>query len=363
MTRSDVMKLLIVTGGTGGHIYPALALAEYAKKQNKKTEILFVGNDDRMEATEIPQRGFAFRGLHTSGLTGNPLKKAKAIMQMGFAYQKAKKIIRDFQPDVTIGFGGYVSAPVMLAAHSLHIPTIIHEQNSVVGVANKVVAKKVDQIVICYEKCLEVFDKKKTSLLGNPRATLAAQAKLDEKYFKSLGLIKEKPLILIVMGSLGSTSVNDMMSEALTKYQADAQILYVSGKANYEMMKHRFTNPNIKVVAYVDQLAILPQVDFLICRGGATTLAEITALGKPSILIPSPYVAHNHQYYNANVLVEHKAALMMEEKILNAETLLKNIQLLLNNEKLRITMGEHAKELGFPHACEAFLMLINKMKR
>lgn len=357
------MRLLIVTGGTGGHIYPALALAEYAQKRDQQNELLFVGNDNRMEAVEIPEHGFRFKGLHTSGLTGNPFKKMKALLQMGLAYRKAKTIIQEFQPDVVIGFGGYVSAPVMLAAHHLHIPTVIHEQNSIVGVANKAVAGKVDQIVICYEKCLEVFDPAKTKLLGNPRASVAAAAKLDEAYLKSLGITKNKPLILIVMGSLGSTSVNDMMSEALGKYHEDAQILYVSGKQNYDTMKDRFHNPNIKVVPYVDQLAILPQVDFLICRAGATTLAEITAIGKPSILIPSPYVAHNHQYYNASVLVEHKAAMMIEEKDLCAAVLLQKIAQLLQDDKLRHEMENNARKLGFPNACEDILALIEKMKR
>ncbi|MCI8271580.1 MAG: undecaprenyldiphospho-muramoylpentapeptide beta-N-acetylglucosaminyltransferase [Erysipelotrichaceae bacterium] len=357
------MKLLIVTGGTGGHIYPALALAEYARSQDTHTDILFVGNDDRMEASEIPAHGFAFQGLHTSGLTGNPLRKIKAISQMGIAYQKAKTILRNYQPDVVIGFGGYVSAPVMLAAHHMRIPTVIHEQNSIVGVANKAVANKVDRIVICYEKCLAVFDKKKTLLLGNPRASVAANAQLNKAYLKQLQLTEKKPLILIVMGSLGSTSVNEMMSDALLHYQEDAQILYVSGKQNYEQMKKKFSNPNIRVVDYVDQLAILPQVDFLICRAGATTLAEITALGKPSILIPSPYVAHNHQYYNASVLVEHKAAMMIEEKNFSAELLLHDMKQLLYNKKLREEMGVHARELGFPDACSDMLRVIQNMKR
>lgn len=357
------MKLLIVTGGTGGHIYPAIALAEYAKETCATTEIMFIGNDNRMEAKEIPAKGFAFQGLHTSGLTGNPINKIKAIVQMGIAYKKAIRIIKNYQPDVVVGFGGYVSAPVMLAAHHLHIPTLIHEQNSIVGVANKAVMNKVDHIVICYEKCYEVFDEKKTSLLGNPRASLALKATCDDAYLNSLGLTTTKPIILIVMGSLGSTSINTIMKEALSKYEEDAQILYVSGKQNYDEMKNAFHNNNIKVVDYVDQLAILQHVDFLICRSGATTLAEITALGKPSILIPSPYVAHNHQYYNASVLVDHKAALMIEEKDLCAEIVLHNISKLLNNTKLKDEMKIHAKELGFPDACQNILALIEKMKR
>ena len=145
------MKLLIATGGTGGHIYPALALAEAAKKRYSDLELLFIGNDDRMEATLIPQAGYAFRSLHTSGLVGNIVQKAEAIVQMVKAKHQAVQIIKEWQPDVVMGFGGYVSAPVILAAHSLHIPTLIHEQNSVAGASNKLAARYADGIVICYE--------------------------------------------------------------------------------------------------------------------------------------------------------------------------------------------------------------------
>ena len=151
------MKLCCVTGGTGGHIYPALALVEKWKQVDPTLDILFIGNDNRMEAELIPSKGYRFQSLHTSGLVGSVFTKAKAVWQLLFAYQKAKTYLKEFKPDVVIGFGGYVSAPVILAAHALHIPTVIHEQNSVVGKSNQLVMNKVNAIITCYDKCKEVF--------------------------------------------------------------------------------------------------------------------------------------------------------------------------------------------------------------
>ena len=357
------MRILIATGGTGGHIYPALALADAAKKRYRDIEILFVGNNARMEASEVPSHGYAFKGLHASGLTGNVFNKCKALLLMMNCYRKACKIIDEFQPDIVIGFGGYVSAPVMLAAHHKHITTMIHEQNSIVGFSNKMVAKYMDAIVICYEKCFEEFGKERTRLLGNPRATNAVQAKFDKDYFLSLGLTMDKPLILVVMGSLGSTSVNAIMKDALSKVSDNYQILFVTGKNNYEEIRTQIHAPHVKVVDYVKQLDIMAKVDLIICRAGATTAAEITALGTPSILIPSPYVAHNHQFYNASVLVEKKAAMMIEEKDLCAEILNEKIEQIMSNEILRASMKRAALDLGKPNASDDILNWCDEMKR
>ena len=282
---------------------------------------------------------------------------------MAKAYRKALRIIEDFKPDIAIGFGGYVSAPVMLAAHKKHVKTMIHEQNSIVGVSNKMVANYMDAIVICYEKCFEEFGREKTRLLGNPRATNAVQVKFDEAYYRSLGLSMDKPLILVVMGSLGSSSINAIMKDVLPKIDNKYQILFVSGKNNYEEMKSVFPQDNIKVVDYVKQLDIIAKVDLIICRAGATTAAEITALGTPSILIPSPYVAHNHQFYNASVLVEKKAAYMIEEKDLNATVLDEKIKLIMDHPAIKEEMHQHALALGKPNASSDILDWCDEMKR
>lgn len=358
------MRLLLATGGTGGHIYPATALAEAAKKRYQDLEILFVGNDDRMEATLIPEAGYAFYALHASGLTGSILHKAKAVGQMLKAKHQAAKLMKEWKPDIVVGFGGYVSAPVILAAHSLHIPTLIHEQNSIAGASNKLVARYADGIVICYERLFDTFDRDKTRLLGNPRATSALQVPFQEAYFKELGLDKNKPLILVVMGSLGSTSINEIMCKALPQVNRDYQILFVTGKNNLDaVMKQLPKQSNLHVVEYVRQLEIMEQVDLIICRAGATTAAEITALGVPAIMIPSPYVAHNHQYYNANVLKEQKAAFMIEEKELTTEKLNCQIDMIMKNPALQKQMRQEMKRLGFPKASDDILDWIDEMKR
>lgn len=352
--------MIIATGGTGGHIYPALALADYAKQRYQEIDILFIGNDDRMEVEVIPAHGYAFVGLHASGLSGTLLDKGKALLQMLKAKQEAKRIISEYKPDIVIGFGGYVSAPVVLAAHALKVKTLIHEQNSVIGKSNEVLMNKVDGIVVCYQKCLEKLPNTKTRLLGNPRSSVAAKALTDKEYLDSFGLDKSKPLVLIVMGSLGSSSVNEMMVDAL-KGIDDISFLYVSGKQDYLNMKQRFHQSNVCVVDYVEQLKILPSVDLIICRAGATTAAEITALGIPSILIPSPYVAHNHQFYNASVLVENKCAYMIEEKDLNKDVLYDKINMVVHSKKLMNKMKCNAKSISFPNACEDILAFVDEI--
>lgn len=355
------MKICFVTGGTGGHIYPALALADKMKELDSSTEILFIGNDDRMEKDLIPQNGYAFKALHTSGFGGNALKKCMAVCQMFKAEGKAKKYLKEFNPDVVIGFGGYVSAPVIMAAHSLGIHTVIHEQNSIVGKANQLVMKKVDAIITCYEKCNEVFPKEKIHMLGNPRATIAKEATFDEDYFKSLGLDLDKKTILIVMGSLGSSSVNELMKSALKDVNDDLQFLYVCGKDNSQDLNLFESQKNIHVVPYVDTLRIYGHVDGMVCRAGATTLAEVTALGIPSIVIPSPYVANNHQFYNASMLLRQQACRIIEEKDLNAETLQGQIVSLYANPVVYEQTHEHALQMGKPNAAYDIIDLLKNI--
>ena len=355
------MKICFVTGGTGGHIYPALALADKMRELEPNTDILFIGNDNRMEADLIPQNGYAFKSLHTTGLVGNVLDKTKAIFQMLTAKSKAKKYLVEFRPDIVIGFGGYVSAPVIMAAQSLKIPTIIHEQNSIVGKSNQIVMKKCDAIVTCYKKCEEVFPKEKIHMLGNPRATIAKEADFDQEYFESLGLDLNKKTILIMMGSLGSSSVNELMKSALKGFQSDLQFLYVCGKDNSQDLNLFEHQSNIHVVPYVDTLRIYKHIDGIVCRAGATTLAEITALGIPSILIPSPYVANNHQFYNASMLLKEQACRIIEEKDLNAETLQGQIVSLYSNPIIYETTREHALAMGKPNSAYDIIDLIHSL--
>lgn len=353
------MKLMIVTGGTGGHIYPALALADYIK-EHENADILFVGNDDRMEHTIVPEHGYRIKTLHTSGLVGNPLKKARAVAQSGIAFQKAKGIIKDFKPDLVIGFGGYVSVPVLMAAHKMGIKVVIHEQNSIAGASNKLLSKYADAIITCYEAVKDDFENPNVYLYGNPRATFAAKTTFDKKYFDSLGLSVDKPLALIVMGSLGSETVNNIMADVLKDIK-NVNFLYVSGKRDYQRVKEQLSSDNVKVVDYVDQMAIASKMDFMICRAGATTSAELCAAGIVSILIPSPFVAHNHQYFNAKALADKKCAFMIEEKDLTKETLCDKINTIISDKKLCEEIRTNAKKLGYPNACEDITRLIKEL--
>lgn len=340
----------MVTGGTGGHIYPALALADTIKRMEPDTYIWFFGNDNRMEAQLIPEKNYPFVPLHASGLVGNVLDKAKAVGLMMQAYQKAKKTLKENQPDVVIGFGGYVSAPVLLASRSLGIPAVIHEQNSIIGKSNKLVMNQTNLNIVCYQKAYEEFGKERTLFLGNPRATTAFESEADEDYFAKLGLDPDKKTILVMMGSLGSSSVNGKMTEALRGLDDSLQFIYVCGKDNEEDL-HTFDDlKNVKAVPYIDTLKIYKKLDGIICRAGATTLAEITAIGLPAILIPSPFVANNHQFYNATMLVEQGAADMIEEKDLNPKSLKAGIEnLFLNSDRMK-AMRSASSNMGKPNA-------------
>ncbi len=348
----------MVTGGTGGHIYPALALADYIK-EHKGYEVTFVGNEDRMEATLIPNQGYAFYGLKTSGLAGSVFSKIKAVLQSVRAISKAKQLLKKENPDVIVAFGGYVSLPVCIAAKKLHKKVILHEQNSIAGKANKMASAYADCVIICYENARKDFPKNKVLLLGNPRATLASKHAFDQQAFAALGMDTSKPLGLIVMGSLGSSSVADRLKDMLPKIQ-EVNFLYVAGKNNVESAKALEAN-NVKVVDYVDQLAIIDAFDFVICRAGATTAAELAASGTLSILIPSPYVANNHQYYNAKAMVDDGYAFMIEEKNLDEKELRRDIDAYINEPVLVDEMKKAAIAHGFQDACANIVEVIEQI--
>jgi UDP-N-acetylglucosamine--N-acetylmuramyl-(pentapeptide) pyrophosphoryl-undecaprenol N-acetylglucosamine transferase len=343
-------KICIVTGGTGGHIFPALALAGIWKQTDPEVSLFFIGNDDRMEKDLVPAEGYPFFSVHAKGFAGSWADKATALMLQLSARNHAHDILKQEKPDLVIGFGGYVSAPVLAAAKSLHIPVMVHEQNSVVGKSNKMAARKADAIVTCYPEAK--FDHPNVRLLGNPRASYAVMDHADRDYFLSLGLKPDKKTLLIVMGSLGSASVNTLMQDALKGLSKQWQVLYVCGKDNSGTLDLFPDNPDIHTVEFVNTLKIYPFIEGMICRAGATTLAEVCALAIPSIIIPSPYVAENHQYYNAKKLADEHAALMIEEKDLNAKTLREAIETGFENEENRQAMAENARKLGAPNAAQ-----------
>ena len=238
------MRVIVGAGGTGGHLYPALALVEYIKEVEPDSQFLFVGTKDRLESEVVPQMGYDYIGLNVRGLVGNPIKKGIAALIFVKSIFSAKKIVKNFKPDIVIGFGGYPSASIVEAAARLGYKTMIHEQNSIIGLTNKILVKNVDRIVCCYDKAYETFPKEKTYKLGNPRASVIA--KIEPKdIFKKYDLDPNKPLVTIVMGSLGSKSVNEKMIELPKALEnKDYKVLYVTGKQQYQQMEEQLGKLN-----------------------------------------------------------------------------------------------------------------------
>lgn len=354
------MKIAIVTGGTGGHIYPALALADQLKDDDRNT-IYFIGNDYKMESWIIPEAGYEFYGIHNGGLQGSFLDRVKAVISQFKAERAAQQILQQLQPDVVIAFGGYVSGPVGYAAHKLRIPLILHEQNSMAGKANKLLARYAAAIVVSYPMTVKQFKNKHVVCLGNPRASLARKVYESDKLFDDLKLKRGLRTCLIVMGSQGASTVNEHLINLCNHYSPqDFQIIITTGPNNFKSFasKVNIAGKNIILADFVDQLALLSVIELIVTRAGASALAEVTAFGVPSIVIPSPYVANNHQYYNALAMVEKNACVMLEESQLSANVLYGQIDNLIHDDVRLMTMRSHAKELAYPNACDDFIALI-----
>ena len=351
------MKVVISAGGTGGHIYPAISIINKIKEYDPSTEILYIGTTDRMEHEIIPKMNIPYFGIEISGLSKNIGKSFKSIKRLLKSLKLVKNKLLEFKPDIVIGVGGYVTFPVIYEAHKLGIKTIIHEQNSIPGKSNKFLTRYVDKIFVSLPGSIKYFPKDKVILTGNPRSSEAIKAIKINK--KDLRLHDNKKLVLIVMGSLGSLTINQELLDIVSKFKdKDYEVLLVTGKNYFDKFKN-IKITNVKIVPFLDNmLNVLKVCDLIVTRAGASTIAEITAIGLPSILVPSPYVANNHQFYNAMELVDNKAALMLEEKDFKSDSLLNKIDLVLNDDKLSREMHENTLKLGHPNSSEEILKSI-----
>ncbi len=356
------MKIIIATGGTGGHIYPAISLAEAIKDLNEKAEILFIGTSDHMEATMVPNAGFSFKSIIASGLKGNMFMQVAAAFKLYTAVSECTMIIKEFKPDIVVGFGGYVSVPVIIAASKLKIPTMLHEQNAYAGRANLFLEKYATAVVVSYEEAYRQFSKKPVFLLGNPRV-YQVKKQASTNVLAEYGLDKNKPIVMFVMGSQGSTSVNNIMINVLQNLRNKPyRVLYVTGNSYYESFIERFkSNDNIIVIPYVKQTEMLEHVSLIVTRGGATTATEICAFNVPSIIIPSPYVPNNHQEINAQALVNRKAAFMIRESELTSDKLIEQIDKIMEEPFLLNQMRQNTKALCFINAAEDMIKLMEKV--
>ena len=320
------MKFILTAGGTGGHIYPALSVLDEIKK-DKKNEYLYIGTKNRMENDLIPSMGIPYRGINIYGLSKtNMIRNVKNVGCIIKSYDECLKIMDEFKPDAVIAFGGYVTLPVCLAAKKRGIKIFLHEQNMLPGKTNIYLSKLADTVFVSFKDGSRKLKCKDIVYTGNPVAQRAIECK---KYNKTeLGFDKNKKLIIIVMGSLGSTSVNEKLLDFLRTYERDdREILFITGKKSYSELNNNLIVPkSTKIVPFFDNLpSLFKSADLVISRAGASTIAEIMATKIPSILIPSPYVANNHQYYNALDLVDKNMSLLIEEKDLDKKSLIEAI--------------------------------------
>ena len=325
------MRVIVTAGGTGGHIYPALAIIKKIKEKEPNSEFLYIGTHNRMEKDIIPKENIPFKSIEIYGFSKNILKDFKNVSCLIKGYKACKKWIKEFNPDVVIGTGGYVTVPVIIAAKKLGYKTFIHEQNSIPGKSNKFMQKYCDLMGISFLSTKKYLTKVNTYLTGNPCSEEALKAKAIDK--KELGLTENKKLILIVMGSLGSTAINNYLINNLDKFKnKNYEVVWITGKGTYEnIIKNKIPN-NVKILPFFENLPrLMKKTDLMISRAGASTLSEIVALGIPSILIPSPYVANNHQYINALDITSKNAGILVEEK--NINNLFDKIEEGLNSNK------------------------------
>ena len=356
------MRVIISAGGTGGHIYPAIAIINKIKEEEPKSDILYIGTSDRMEKDLIPELGIKYEAIDVSGLKRKlTLDNIKVLYQFLKARKKCKKIIKEFNPDVVIGAGGYVTGPVIWAAKKLGKKTFIHEQNSVVGLSNKYLTKYADKIGVSFETTLSSFPKEKVVLTGNPCSEKALKMKKANK--EDYGLNKNKKLVLIVMGSLGSKTINDKIVSFLNSFKnKDYQVMFVTGNSYYEKVKNLKVPENVKIVPFIYEMpSLMKSTDLMITRAGASTMSEILVLNVPSIFIPSPYVTNNHQYKNAMDLVNKNAGLILEEKDVNKENLINLIDKTLSNKEQYNTIKSNLKELGIKDSSSRIYEALKEM--
>ncbi len=341
-----MMKVIISAGGTGGHIYPALAIIDLLKKHYKDLDILYIGTHNRMEKDIIPALGIKYEPIEIYGFSKKKIfRDIKNIFLIRKAEKRCEELMNEFKPDIVIGVGGYVTHPVISAPHSLGIKTFIHEQNSVAGKANLSLAHKADLIGVSFKSSINDFPKNKTIFVGNPCGDDALTVKPAKK--SEFGLDDNKKMVLFVMGSQGAGTINEYLTSIMKYFdKKDYSCLFVTGTTYYdEVIKNKFPS-NIKVVPYIENMTrIMKNTDLIVTRAGASTLSEIIALNIPSILIPSPYVPNNHQYKNAIDFVQNNASVIVEEKELKDDKLVKVIdELIMDDNKLN-KMKENLSKL------------------
>jgi UDP-N-acetylglucosamine--N-acetylmuramyl-(pentapeptide) pyrophosphoryl-undecaprenol N-acetylglucosamine transferase len=357
------LKFILSGGGTGGHIYPAISIANELKSRFPDAEFLFVGAKDKMEMQKVPQAGYKIEGLWIAGL-----QRKLTLQNMMFPFKlisslwKSRQIINKFKPDVVIGTGGFASGPLLQVANSRNIPTVVQEQNSYPGITNKLLSKKANKICVAYENLERFFPKEKIVLTGNPvRQDLLEIDNKKSEAIAHFNLNANKKTLLILGGSLGARRINQLIEKELEFIQSkDVQVIWQCGKFYFEEYK-KYNNNNVQVVAFIDRMDLIyAAADFVISRAGASSVSELCLVGKPTIFIPSPNVAEDHQTKNARAIVDKNGAILLKENELDEkfETTFSN---LISDESLQKELSQNIKSLAKPNATKDIVEEIIKL--
>lgn len=367
------MRVVLTGGGTGGHIYPALAVGKELKTRHPDTELLYIGGRKGMESRIVPQHGIAFEALDITGFRRSlSWENVRTVMRFWKGVRRSKELLKRFKPDAVVGTGGYVCGPVVYAASRLGIPTLIHEQNVVPGLTNKFLSRYVDAAAVSFRDSLPYFSRVPDAVCaGNPCASAVTGADAS-RGFASLGLAPDTPLVLIVGGSSGARALNEAavgMVPHLAKLPG-VHVVIAAGERFHEETKARTrgldnsASERVRVLPYIHNMPeVLAAASLVVSRAGASMIAELTSAGKPSILVPSPNVTNNHQEPNARSLADAGAAVMILERDLSGESLFAAVSSIMNDAPRRAAMAEAARSLGMPEAAGTIVEQLGRIMR
>jgi UDP-N-acetylglucosamine--N-acetylmuramyl-(pentapeptide) pyrophosphoryl-undecaprenol N-acetylglucosamine transferase len=359
-------KYIISGGGTGGHIFPAIAIANALQKREPKAEILFIGAKGKMEMEKVPAAGYKIKTLNIQGLQRKlTLKNLVFPFKLLASLSKARKIVKEFKPDVVIGVGGYASGPTLRVATKKGIPTLIQEQNSYPGITNKILAARVNTICVAYPEMEKFFPKEKIVLTGNPiRKEIVESSIQKQEAIDFFNLKKDKAVVLIIGGSLGARTLNESVISKIKEIQdCGIQIIWQCGKYYYEELKEKAKDKEgILLKAFITRMDMAyAAADVVVSRAGALSISELSALGKATVFVPSPNVAEDHQTKNAKVLVNNNAALLVEDKNAREELIKEVLQLIKDKEKIK-ELEVNAKKMAYLNSAEKIADEIEKLE-
>ena len=369
------MKFLISGGGTGGHIFPAISIANALRKFQPDCEILFIGANGRLEMQKVPQANYDIVGLDVKGFERKQIwKNFSVVLTFLKSYFKAKKIVKNFAPDVAIGVGGYVSGAAMRAANALKVPVLLQEQNSFAGVTNKFLAKRAAKICVAYNGMEKFFPKEKIIFTGNPVRELRVKSEELRVAYEHFGLDENKKTLLIIGGSLGAKTINDsilglMKNEGLRMKNElrNLQIIWQTGKSYIDKINEEIKKLEGNSTFYIFHSSFIERMDYayaiadlVISRAGASSISELCLLEKPSILVPSPNVAENHQFHNANALATKNAAILIEDKDAAENLVNEAINTIFDDKKLS-ELSKNISKLAVKNSAEVIAEEVLKL--